>query len=264
MPKSTSRLSISGGLRELRDRLNPIHQNLRRLIIQNALNRDVIKSLLADLLMTLQYINTNPKYEVGEIQRLVMPILDGSKEQLQPNLRARRTWLADFQNILVLNGMRGVNGWLQGEPPVEYLAFLEAKNPRIYRMISSIRFQHNNLILLQAETPKLILAAESLLKICIGEGTIDMIHRFPKINLEGYAGIILALDNGASPPPISYDSDAPSGETTANSNLSQSSSDPSDLSSNTPRVVNTKRRGEIYPKISKCSPMGTDPTPPPV
>ncbi|KAK6529500.1 hypothetical protein TWF281_008673 [Arthrobotrys megalospora] len=184
---------------ELERDLTPIREEGRLLTVKLLIARDTVKSVIADLLVTLNYALITSSYDITQAAPLVQPILEDSKRDVRPNRKLRRAWFRRLK--VLLSPMREIEAWANGAEPVSYFQLLKEKRPYLYEKLDAMR--HTNICLkyLGFEIPRLIQAAESLLEILSGEGNIDTIPVFPQFSMYGYHGTILVAGVPTSPPP---------------------------------------------------------------
>ncbi|KAF3092445.1 hypothetical protein TWF706_009016 [Orbilia oligospora] len=99
-PIATTNPIFQPYVKELKKRLHPIERAMGQLSPKLIISRDVINSVLADLLVSLQYSVHTPEYDTGQVSYLVKPILEEIRRNLRPNHERRLRWLAAFRRSL--------------------------------------------------------------------------------------------------------------------------------------------------------------------
>ncbi|EGX50067.1 hypothetical protein AOL_s00076g418 [Orbilia oligospora ATCC 24927] len=227
-PIATTSQIFQPYVKELKKRLQPIERAMGQLSPKLIISRDVINSVLADLLVSLQYSVHTPEYDPGQVSYLVNPILEEIRRNLRPNHERRLRWLAAFRRSL--QPMHRVNEWTRGDPPTGYLAIIREDDPVFYEFLDCLRHKHMCLEYLEFEFPKLLTAADSLVKLMTGETSIYRIPAFPRLKLMGHSGRILIADFG-TPQSSTLGSSSQSGQPTSQSSQSDNQYIPSDSQS---------------------------------
>ncbi|KAK6510637.1 hypothetical protein TWF506_009740 [Arthrobotrys conoides] len=221
---------------ELKKRLVPIQMAMTELSIKLIVSRDVVNSVIADLLVSLQYSIHTPEHNSGQVRFLVEPILKEVQNNILPNQERRKRWLAAFRKSLY--PMHKVNEWTKGDPPTGYLALIQEHDPAFYELLDCLRHNHMCLEYLEFELPRLLMAANSLVKIMTGESSIYRIPPFPRLKLMGHTGMVLVANLGISSPSGSTSNESSHSASDQSKHQSsqsngQSDSQPDQLSSQT-------------------------------
>ncbi|KAF3182812.1 hypothetical protein EYR41_005189 [Orbilia oligospora] len=199
-PIATTNPIFQPYVKELKKRLHPIEMAMGQLSPKLIISRDVINSVLADLLVSLQHSVHTPEYDTGQVSYLVKPILEEIRRNLRPNHERRLRWLAAFRRSL--QPMHRVNEWTRGDPPTGYLAIIREDDPVFYEFLDCLRHKH----------------------MCLE------IPAFPRLKLIGHSGRILIADFG-TPQSSTPGSSSQSGQPTSQSSRPDNQYTPSDSQS---------------------------------